>query len=190
MRILKYALTSISIIFIFYSCATNNRNRKTPTYNLINNVELVEIIKDYIKRSENMPKSKETSYMLLNLFEYNGKTDTAYIFSLRNAFEGDLVYINQEPVIICDEIENKKIIVRMGILNSFVNGNIENTKTMFKKEHPNVYKEHCEIIKINNKLTGGERFEGGFLSGGRCLEIRFDKKGKFIDSTYYNYNSL
>ena len=179
-------IISIIILVIFSGCICN-RNYKTPTYNIIENDELIKIMKEYIREVEKLPISKETEYMLLSIDKY----DTTYYFQFRNAFKFDLSYINNDPIIICDDIENKKIIIRTNMFRSFIKGNINETKNIFKEDYPSVYKKHNEIIETNNRLIeeGEERItEESVLYHGRSLQIRFNENGKFIDSTYLYYN--
>ena len=184
--IILLTISSIITLIIFSGCASN-RNCKTPTYNIIENEELIKIMTEYIREVENLPISKETEYMLLSIEKYG----TTYYFEFRNAFKFDLSYINKDPIIICDAIENKKIIVRTNMFCGFIKGNIDETKNIYKVNYPSVHKKHNEIIETRARLIeeGDERMtEEYVLYHGRSLQIRFNENGKFIDSTYFFYN--
>lgn len=106
------------------------------------------------------------------------------------AHEGDLLYCHQQPIIICSPIVNKKIIFVTSMLENYVNGDLSGAASFYKDEYPNVYAKNRKYIKVVK-----EQFEKvGLIDettahiSYRSLEMRFSKNGKFIDSTYINYN--
>lgn len=156
--------------------------------NQISNEGLVVIIEDFVKRGQKTKLDSINSYVVLTLWQH----DSLDIFSLRHANEGDLLYCHQQPIVICSPIANKKIIFLTPILKTYICGDLYGAASFYKDEYPNVYAKNREYVRGVNDVfeNRGLIEETSAHISYRTLEIRFSKDGKFIDSTYSNYNCI
>ena len=181
---------------------------KEPAYHTIANKTLEKLIYEFIEDHKGLPIDRHP-YIKVRHEIWIDTTTTPFhtaktedVYSIQHCSEKEMILhgiVYNEPLIICNPINGKKIIFTISNYDGFIKNDINLIDSYIEDKKSDAYKlieellRHEEESRKHEEKNPGETllFEPDMPSFHRReLIINFNKKGELIDTAYYQYNHI